>query len=64
MTIALHKDVAEILMEEATSLNITPEEAANFLIRFATSHKALICEREMLILDSSGNHIYRHDQTC
>ena len=60
MLVTLHKDVIAIVEETAEEYGITPEQAANFLLRFATFEKPGPALSEMLILDETGRRCYRY----
>ncbi len=60
MTVTLHEDVVAIVAETADEYGISPDQAANFLIRFATMDKPGPAVSEMLILDADGDRCYRY----
>lgn len=60
MTVTLHPDVVTTVEETAEEYGITPDQAANFLMRFATMDKPGPALSEMLILNSDGERCYRY----
>jgi hypothetical protein len=62
MTITIHDDVVPILLEEAEASSITIEEAANFLLRFAATHKPELAVREAFTKSSDGKALFDYEK--